>query len=49
VSGGTSSRVGDQAIAEMTRHEARQWLSRSKPWRDLNPELARELGIDEVA
>ena len=40
-------RIGNQVFAEMTRHEASEWLRRSKPWRLCNEELARELGIEE--
>jgi hypothetical protein len=41
------SRIGDRVVTEMTRHGARELLQRSKPWRDLNQALARELGIEE--
>jgi hypothetical protein len=40
--------VGGQAYVEATRHQASEWLRRSKAWRDLNQELARELGIEDA-
>jgi hypothetical protein len=39
-------RIGTQVVAEMTRREAAGWLS-NPVWRSLNPELVRELGMND--
>lgn len=42
-------RNGDQVILDMTKAQAVERLRRPGPWRDVNPELVRELGIEEDA